>query len=83
MGPQGRSNDFNEEDLFVIEIRFLFYLAATSRILSFQSEWRLIVVHYVVDRPCSLNSMPSVSWYKFHRRCQVSKDGDFFQFEAS
>lgn len=33
VGPQGQSNDFNEEDLFVIEIRFLFYLAATSRIL--------------------------------------------------
>lgn len=31
--PWEHSNDFNEEDLFVIEIRFLFYLAATSRIL--------------------------------------------------
>lgn len=33
VGPWEHSNDFNEEDLFLIEIRFLFYLAATSRIL--------------------------------------------------
>lgn len=33
VGPWEHSNDFNEEDLLLIEIRFLFYLAATSRIL--------------------------------------------------
>lgn len=31
--PWEHENDFNEEDLFLIVIRFLFYLAATSRIL--------------------------------------------------